>query len=55
MDEPLSALDPATRVKMQDLILRLHNETQNTILMITHDHEEAKRMGDYIVKMEGCA
>lgn len=55
MDEPLSALDPATRVKMQDLILRLHNETQNTILMITHDHEEANRMGDYIVKMEGCA
>lgn len=55
MDEPLSALDPATRVKMQDLILRLHAETQNTILMITHDHEEAKRMGDYIVKMDGCA
>lgn len=55
MDEPLSALDPSTRVKMQNLILRLHDETQNTILMITHDHEEAKRMGDSIIALEGCA
>lgn len=55
MDEPLSALDPVTRVKMQNLILKLQKETQNTILMITHDNEEAERMGDIIIRLEGCA
>lgn len=51
MDEPLSALDPVTRVGMQNMILRLHRETQNTIIMVTHDHEEAKRMADVIIRL----
>ncbi|MDP4181359.1 MAG: ABC transporter ATP-binding protein [Bacillota bacterium] len=46
MDEPLSALDPQTRNKMQDLILKLHKETGNTIIMVTHDLNEAQKMGD---------
>lgn len=50
MDEPLSALDEKTRVDMQDLILNIHKETKNTIIMITHSKEEAKRMCDEIVQ-----
>ncbi len=52
MDEPLSALDPSTREKMQDMIIKLHKETQNTIIMITHDHDEAEKMGDIVLKFE---
>lgn len=53
MDEPLSALDPETRRNMQKLILDLHRETKNTILMVTHDPGEAERMGDTILKLKG--
>jgi ABC-type nitrate/sulfonate/bicarbonate transport system ATPase subunit len=49
MDEPLSALDEVTRRKMQDLILKKHQETGNTIIMITHSAEEAQRMCDKIM------
>lgn len=52
MDEPLSALDGTTRAKMQDVILSLHKETNNTIIMITHSKEEAKRMCNKIINME---
>lgn len=50
MDEPLSALDPDTRSNMQDMILQLHKETQNTILIVTHDLKEADKMCDEIIK-----
>ena len=46
MDEPMSALDYNTRTKMQDLILDLHKNTKNLIIMVTHDENESKRMGD---------
>lgn len=49
MDEPLSALDEVTRRKMQDLIIKKHRETGNTIIMITHSAEEARRMCDRIM------
>ena len=49
MDEPLSALDEKTRTDMQDLILDIHKETHNTIIMITHSKEEAERMCDEIL------
>lgn len=49
MDEPLSALDEDTRRCMQDLILNIHKETHNTIIMVTHSPEEAKRMCDEII------
>lgn len=50
MDEPLSALDNETRKAMQGLILQLHNDTGNTIIMVTHSPEEAKRMCSDILK-----
>jgi ABC-type nitrate/sulfonate/bicarbonate transport system ATPase subunit len=50
MDEPLSALDDKTRTEMQDLILDIHKETKNIIIMITHSQEEANKMCDVILK-----
>lgn len=52
MDEPLSALDELTRIQMQDLILKTHRETKNTIIMVTHSHEEADKMCDVIIELE---
>lgn len=52
MDEPLSALDEATREQMQDLILNVHHETKNTIIMVTHSKEEAKKMCDVVIELE---
>ena len=48
MDEPLSALDDKTRSKMQRLILDVHAETGNTIIMVTHSQDEAFKMCDKI-------
>lgn len=53
MDEPLSALDDTTREKMQQLILDYHKETQNTILMVTHSVDEAQKMCDHIINLNG--
>ena len=50
MDEPLSALDPETRADMQDLILTMHKEINNTVIIVTHSPEEAKKMCDEIIK-----
>lgn len=51
MDEPLSALDSDTRADMQDLILKIHADTKNTIIMITHSQDEADKMCDTIIKL----
>lgn len=51
MDEPMSALDVGTRRKIQDLILDIHQKTNNTIIMITHDNNEANKMSDKILKI----
>ena len=51
MDEPLSALDEKTRHEMQDLILDIHNQTKNIIIMVTHSKSEAQRMCDTIIKL----
>lgn len=51
MDEPLSALDINTREIMQDLIIQRHKETNNTIIMVTHSKEEAKKMCDVIIEL----
>ncbi len=55
MDEPFSALDPLIRRDMQDLLLKLHAELQKTIVFITHDLNEAMRIGDRILLMKDGA
>ena len=48
MDEAFSALDPLIRTEMQDILLSLQKELHKTIIFITHDLEEALRIGDRI-------
>lgn len=48
MDEPFSALDPVVRKQLQDLVLDLHKKQGRTVLFVTHDMQEAVRMGDRI-------
>lgn len=48
MDEAFSALDPLIRAEMQDILLDLQNELEKTIVFITHDLDEALRIGDTI-------
>ena len=51
MDEPFGALDPATRLDMQDLLVRLWREVEATILFVTHSVEEAVYLGDRVFVM----
>ena len=51
MDEPFSGLDPLIRRQMQDELLRLQEELQKTIVFITHDLNEALKLGDRIAIM----
>jgi len=53
MDEAFSALDPLIRTEMQDELLRLQNEDKRTIVFISHDLDEAVRIGDRIAIMQG--
>lgn len=48
MDEPFSAVDPVVRGQLQDEFLRLQDEVRKTILFVTHDIEEAVRLGDRV-------
>ncbi|NKF31969.1 ABC transporter ATP-binding protein, partial [Pseudomonas sp. BGM005] len=48
MDEPLSALDKKLREEIQHEIRRIHQQTEVTILYVTHDQEEALRLSDRI-------
>ncbi|MEI7375019.1 ATP-binding cassette domain-containing protein [Dickeya chrysanthemi] len=52
MDEAFSALDPIIRREMQSLLLSLQAESQRTIVFVTHDMEEALRLGTRIAIME---
>ncbi len=52
MDEPFSALDPITREQLQDELLRLHDELKKTIVFVTHDMDEAIKLGDRIAIMQ---
>ncbi|GAA5335942.1 hypothetical protein YIM730264_19660 [Thermus hydrothermalis] len=51
MDEAFSALDPLIRREMQDELLRLQKDLRKTILFVTHDLDEALRLGDRIAIM----
>ncbi len=48
MDEPFGAIDPITRDRLQDEFLRLQQEIRKTIVFVTHDIDEAIKMGDKI-------
>jgi osmoprotectant transport system ATP-binding protein len=48
MDEPFGALDPITRTRLQDELKRLHEEVGKTIVFVTHDVDEAIKLGDRI-------
>lgn len=52
MDEPFSALDPITRSQLQDELYNLHNELKKTIVFVTHDMDEALKLGDRICIMK---
>ncbi len=52
MDEAFSALDPLIRKDMQDELLQLHHDMGKTIIFITHDLDEALRIGDRIALMK---
>lgn len=55
MDEAFSALDPLIRTEMQDELVRLQSTHAHTIVFISHDLDEAIRIGDRIAIMEGGA
>lgn len=49
MDEPFGALDPITRDALHDLVIDLQEEYNNTFVFVTHDMDEALKLGDRIV------
>lgn len=51
MDEPFGALDALTRAQLQDSTMNIHRELGNTVIMITHDVDEAVLLSDRIVMM----
>ena len=51
MDEPFGALDALTRAHMQDSLMEIQDELRNTVIMITHDVDEAVLLSDRIVMM----
>lgn len=53
MDEPFSALDPLIRTKLQDELLELQARLRKTIIFVSHDLEEALKIGNRITIMEG--
>ncbi|MGC5325502.1 ATP-binding cassette domain-containing protein [Brevibacillus sp. SYSU BS000544] len=52
LDEPFSALDQETRGQCHDILLQLHRQWKIPILLVTHDLDEAQKLGDRILFME---
>lgn len=52
LDEPLSALDDATRVKMCELLSDVQKQTGTTTLHVTHNRDEAERLADFLFRIE---
>ena len=48
MDEPFGAVDPITRERLQDELISIHSDLQKTIVFVTHDFNEAVKLGDRI-------
>lgn len=53
MDEPFGALDPVTRGALQQEMVRIHKLLGRTIVLVTHDVDEALRLADHLVLMDG--
>ena len=53
MDEPFSALDPLIRARLQDELIELQSTLRRTIIFVSHDLDEAFKLGDRIAIMEG--
>lgn len=53
MDEPFGALDPVTREALQQEMMRIHQLQGRTIILVTHDVDEALRLADHLVVMDG--
>ena len=53
LDEPFAALGPALRRAMLDLVSRLRRETGLTVVMVTHDPADARRIADSVAFMDG--
>lgn len=53
MDEPFSALDPLIRARLQDELIELQQRLKRTIIFVSHDLDEAFKLGDRIAIMEG--
>jgi osmoprotectant transport system ATP-binding protein len=52
MDEPFGAVDPIARERLQNEFLRLHRELRTTVIFVTHDIDEAIKMGDAVAVMQ---
>ena len=53
MDEPFGSLDAQTRFDLEDLVLRLRDEVGMSVVLVTHDIDEAVYLGDRIVVLGG--
>ena len=53
LDEPFGAIDAITRTNLQDELLRLHRDLRKTFLFVTHDINEAFKLGDRVIVMDG--
>ena len=51
LDEPFGALDALTRLKMHDLLLDIHRAQPTTIVLVTHDVEEALYLADHVLML----
>ena len=52
LDEPTSALDHAARDAVEATLNRLRRELDLSIVLVTHDPEQARRLGDWVVRLE---
>lgn len=54
MDEPFAAVDAQTRIELEDLVLRVRAEYDQTVLFVTHDIDEAVYLGDRVIVLSGA-